>query len=172
MPTDRRSFLKQSAMLAGAAAMPRIARGAAVGANDRLRIGLIGSGGRGRSLLIEVAGLVKEKLVNAEVTAVSDPWRDAREAGADDVAKLMGGKPELYARHEDLLDKARVDAVIIATPDFWHVPVLLDAIRAGKDVYVEKPLAWSLDEAKAARDAVRKSRKWSGSSSRRSRTRA
>ena len=47
-----------------------------------------------------------------------------------------------------------VDGVIIATPDFWHVPVLLDAIKAGKDTYVEKPLAWSLDEAKAARNAV------------------
>lgn len=155
----RRSFLARTAAATAALGLSRGSETQArpLGANDRITLGLIGSGGRGRSILIETSELLTKHSVNVEVTAVCDLWEMNREAGVADVVRMTGRKPRAFGRHGDLLEQADVDGVIIATPDFWHVPVLLEAIKAGKDVYVEKPLAWSLDEAKSARDAVRAS---------------
>ena len=72
--------------------------------------------------------------------------------------KLPGQRPRLVARHEELLEMPGLDAVIIATPDFAHPAVLVDAVRAGKDAFVEKPLSARLEDAVAALDAVEEQR--------------
>ncbi len=132
-----------------AAAFTRI-----VGANDRIHIGIIGTGGRGNSHLSEFA---KNKEINADITAVCDVWRPNRERAARAVKDAWGAEPKATSRFEELLGWKDVDAVVIATPDFGHSRILEAAVHAGKDAYVEKPFGVELGEARAAFDAVRKS---------------
>jgi predicted dehydrogenase len=108
-----------------------------LGANDKLGIGLIGVGGRGGSHVNTVKGLI-ESGEPARIVAVCDAYGHRRE----EAAKSTGGK--IYLKHQELLADPNVDVVCIATPDRLHVPQALDAIRAGKDVYCEKPMGhWS-----------------------------
>lgn len=150
----RREFLRRSA---GAAAGVALAAGSAkrvIGANERISLGLIGTGGRGQSYLGELKRIAEQ--LPFEVTAVCDLWTLNRDAAAAKVEELFGRRPRAFQYHEELLALNDVDAVTIATPDHWHIPVLLDALEAGKDAYVEKPLAYTLEEATRARDAVRR----------------
>jgi predicted dehydrogenase len=133
--TDRRTFLA-STLAAGLAV--ESSRG--FRANDTLRVGLIGVGGRCKHLVRSFPGLP-----NVKITAVCDVWDDNLEAGK----KLADPKAFATKRHEELLARKDVDAVLIATPDHWHVPITVDACKAGKDVYVEKPLTHDLAEGKA-----------------------
>ncbi len=105
-----------------------------LGANEKLGIGLIGVGGRGGSHVNTVKGLI-ESGEPARIVAVCDAYGHRRE----EAARSTGGK--IYLKHQDLLADPKVDVVCIATPDRLHVPQALDAIRAGKDVYCEKPVA-------------------------------
>jgi predicted dehydrogenase len=150
---SRREFLAKSAI--GAAgiviASAGLAPSRAYGANDRLSIGMIGVGSRGGQLFGDLSGV--DKALNVEVTAVCDTWRVAREKMAAKVKERYGKDPRQFSNYEDLLALADVDAVIIATPDFSHAKILTDAIKAGKDVYIEKPMAKDLDAATAAMDA-------------------
>jgi len=116
-----------------------------LGANDRIRAGLIGSGGRGRLL----AGQFRE--AGADVVAVADIYEPNLQAGLK--AASPGAKG--YADYRRLLDDTLLDAVVVATPDHWHAPMVIDAVRAGKDVYVEKPLAHRIQEGFDMIDAVR-----------------
>ncbi len=109
-------------------------------ANDQLQVGLIGVGGRCRHL---VRSLVR--LPNVRITAVCDVWAAARAEGQ----KLADPRAFVTAYHEELLARKDVDAVLICTPDHWHVPQTVDACRAGKDVYVEKPLTHTPEEGPA-----------------------
>ncbi|MEP0843555.1 MAG: Gfo/Idh/MocA family oxidoreductase [Phycisphaerae bacterium] len=155
--TGRRTFIRSSALAAGTLLTARAAR-AIPGANERIAVGIVGMGVRGSYHARSLGELASGKLANVDVTAVAEPWRLWRERAVATVEKAFGHKPAAFVRHTDLLEKGGVDAVVIATPDFWHVPVLLDAVKAGKDVYVEKPLSVTLEEAKAARDAVKASK--------------
>ncbi len=137
MRTDRRSFLTASAA-ALAAVSVESSRGFA--ANDTLRVGLIGCGGRCRHLLKSFPALP-----NVTITAVCDVFADNLEAAR----KLADPKAFATTKHEDLLARPDVDAVLIASPDHWHVRHTVDACKAGKDVYVEKPLTHDLAEGKA-----------------------
>jgi len=137
----RREFLHASSRAAVAmsavTAAPFVARGRVIGANDRIGIGFIGVGGRGQSHVSLVQKLI-ESGTNAQIVAVNDAYRFR----LDEVVNRTKAKP--YRKHTDLLADADVDAVCIATPDRLHVPQALDAIRAGKDVYCEKPMGhWS-----------------------------
>ncbi len=136
-PLDRREFLAAgtAALLAGTAT--ETARGFA--ANDTLQVGLIGVGGRCRHLLKSFP-----ELPNVKITAVCDIWDQNLAEGK----KLADPNAFATKRHEQLLSRKDVDAVLIATPDHWHVPISIDAMNAGKDVYVEKPLTHDLDEGK------------------------
>ena len=136
MPADRRTFLASSA-LATAGLLVESSRGFA--ANDTLQIGLIGVGGRCKHLLKSFPALP-----NVKITAVCDVFDDNLEA-----AKALAD-PKAFAtkKHEELLARKDVDAVLIASPDHWHVPLTVDACKAGKDVYVEKPLTHDLAEGK------------------------
>lgn len=131
----RRDFLQASARLATAGAMvaPFVSARRVLGANDRLGVGFIGVGGRGMSHVATVQKLIQDGDA-LEIVAVSDTYGHRRsEAG-----KVTGGK--VYEQYRELLSDPRVDVVCIATPDRLHVPQALDAIRAGKDVYCEKPM--------------------------------
>ena len=137
----RRDFLHSTAKAAAAlslfSAAPFVARGRVLGANDTIGLGFIGVGGRGSSHVNTVKQLIAEG-AKVKIVAVNDVYRHR----LDERAKVTGAKA--YMRHRDLLADPNVDAVCIATPDRLHVPQALDAIRAGKDVYCEKPMGhWS-----------------------------
>lgn len=153
-PTDRRAFLAHAA--AGVLLAARPAGDARVrGANDRIRLGLIGCGGRGKYLFGTIQAVAEKQ--NAAVTAVCDVWRPARESMAAAVEKASGARPAAFARFADLLHGDTVDAVVIATPDFAHCPALIAAAQAKKDAFCEKPLSRTFAEARAARAAVQES---------------
>jgi len=136
---DRRQFL-----LTTAAAQGRIR-----GANDRIRAGIIGAGGRGKYL----TGQFKE--IGAEMAAVCDVYEPNLQGGLKEAS--TGAKP--FHDYRKLLDDKSIDAVIVATPDHWHARMVIDAVEAGKDVYVEKPMAHKIDEGFAVIEAVRRTRR-------------
>ncbi len=116
-------------------------------ANEAIRIGCIGTGGRCRLLMQTL-----KRIAGVRMTAVCDVWDQPLEqakALADD--KAFSTKD-----YRAVLDREDIDAVLIGSPDHWHVPMTVDACAAGKDVYVEKPLTHGLDEGKAVIDAQNK----------------
>jgi predicted dehydrogenase len=131
---NRRSFVATAAGL-----------GRVMGANDRIRAGVIGSGGRGRYVM----GQFRE--AGADVVAVADIYEPNLQAGLK--AATAGARG--YDDYRRLLEDKSLDAVLVATPDHWHARMTIDAAQAGKDVYVEKPLAHKIDEGFAIIDAVR-----------------
>lgn len=118
---------------------------AVLGASERLRAGIIGSGGRGRFLMGEF------KEIGVEMTAVCDVYEPNLAAGLK-VANT-GAKP--YTDYRRLLEDKSLDAVIVSTPDHWHARMVIDAVKAGKDVYVEKPMAHAIAEGFDVIKAVR-----------------
>ena len=128
--------------------------GAALGANERIGIGMIGCGDRATALLREVLQFRQEE--NVEVRAVCDTWRQQREKAAALVREATGKEPRPFVDYHDLLALPELDAVIIATPDHQHCAQLLAAAEAGKDAYVEKPQAMDMRELLDAMDAVRR----------------
>lgn len=141
MTPDRRSFLASSAV-AATGLLAETSRGFA--ANDTLRVGLIGVGGRCRHLVKSFPNLP-----NVKITAVCDVW----DQNLEEAKKLADPKAFATKQHEELLARKDVDAVLIASPDHWHVRHAVDACKAGKDVYVEKPLTHDLAEGKAIIDS-------------------
>jgi len=144
---SRRHFVAGS-LAASAAGYSR-----ALGANDRVRVANIGCGRRG--LLKELIQL--KDSADIEIAAVCDTWRQKREKAAADVKEFTGKEPLQTAHYAEVLARKDIDAVVIATPDHLHCTMLIDAIKAGKDVYVEKPLAMSMRELLRAYDAVKRS---------------
>ncbi len=143
--SDRRQVLKQIGMTAAAFTLPRHSYSKSrYSANDTLNIGCIGTGGRCRVLMKVLAGMPGIRL-----GAVCDVWEDSREQGR----KLAAPQAFVTVDYREVLERRDIDAVVIGTPDHWHVPILVDACAAGKDVYVEKPLTHSLSEGAAAIDA-------------------
>ncbi|MBI4891658.1 MAG: Gfo/Idh/MocA family oxidoreductase [Acidobacteria bacterium] len=128
------------------------------GANDRIALGFIGVGGRSGD------GLIVDFLQHddCQCAAVCDPFRDRREKRSQQIAAAYAkqGKTAtpaaMYNDFRELLHRKDIDAVVIATPDHWHVPICIAAARAGKDVYVEKPLSPSLKWNFKARQVIRK----------------
>ena len=114
---------------------------------------MIGVGGRGTDHLEELARLASAH--NVQINAVCDVWRKAGEAAAETLKHRTGHEPRRFTRFSDLLDQPDVDAVVIATPDFSHGTILTAALKAGKDVYIEKPMTIDLDSAREALDLAR-----------------
>jgi predicted dehydrogenase len=123
-----------------------------IGSNDRISIGLLGTGNRSRGHRRMAKNSAKDR--NVEITAVCDLWSGNRELAAHDVEQKFGRKPRAFKYHEDLLNLKDLDAVMIATGDFQHAKLLVEVVRAGKDCYCEKPMANVLEEARLARDTV------------------
>ena len=135
MSCTRRTFLAAAPALALGA---RLAAASAQGANDRIRIGVIGTGGRARGLM----GNLK-KLPGNEMVAICDVYEPRLLQAAEIVASPAVTRVSDYRR---ILDDRAIDAVVIGTPDHWHKQIALDAVAAGKDVYVEKPVSHSIAE--------------------------
>ncbi len=145
--SNRRSFLKHTATAsAGAAAWAWTGGINAAGANQRLAVGVIGCGGRGRGLANAFAKL-------ADITYVCDPHESQRRQTQEQVR----AKHAVSDLRRVLDDKA-VDAVVVATPDHWHAPIAIMACEAGKHVYVEKPQSHSLRESRLLVDAARRNK--------------
>ena len=144
---SRRRFLKGAA---AAVVAPYVITSTALGtaekppASDRITLGHIGVGGRGGGLL---SGFLKCK--DAQSVAVADAYADNRERWA----QAINGKA--YADFRELLARADIDAVVVATPDHWHVPIAIAAAKAGKDAYVEKPLGVTIEEDLLCRKAFK-----------------
>jgi predicted dehydrogenase len=139
---DRRSFILGGGLTA-------LASTKAFGASDTLRVGVIGAGGRMRSLL-EAA----DSVGSYEIVAVSDVYAPNAEA----VKARSKGVATTHGDYREVLDRKDIDAVLIATPDHWHVRIATAATAAGKDVYLEKPVTHSIEEGTPLIHAVRSSK--------------
>ncbi|MBE0658774.1 MAG: Gfo/Idh/MocA family oxidoreductase [Bryobacteraceae bacterium] len=131
---NRRDLLRRSSQAAIAWTASSYAR--ILGANDKINLGLIGAGGRGRGVM---GTFIKTNQVN--VTAVCDVFSERI-----DQAQTAAPGAKGFADHRKLLEGKTADAVLIATPDHWHTEIAIDALNAGKDVYVEKPLTLTIEE--------------------------
>ena len=154
-PMPRRSFVRKSALgaslLAASGPLIRSVRAGEPGPNDKIRVGLIGSGGMGRGDL-ECFFLNPE--VDCAVIADVDDGQIAK--GLEVCAKKGRKQPDTVKDFRRVLDRKDVDVVLVATPDHWHAIPTIMACQAGKDVYVEKPLATTIDEGRAMLTAAQK----------------
>jgi predicted dehydrogenase len=150
-PINRRRFLGKAtqagAALAAASTLGRTRK--AVSANEKILLGIIGAGGRGTGLMKTCLALDPA----VEFVAVCDAYQPRRVAGL----KIAGAGAKEFVDHRKLLEMKEINAVIIATPEHLHGTQLLDAVAAGKDVYVEKPMTYSIDEGVRIIKAVRAS---------------
>ena len=135
-------------LAAGALALPAASYSAIVGANERIRFGVIGCGGMGTGHLHSLMKRSEED--NLKVVAVSDVYQ-RRLSQAKSICQGIG-----YIDYRKLLERKDVDAVLIATPDHWHAKISIEAMEAGKDVYVEKPMTHTVEQAIRLRDVVKR----------------
>src|SRR5215471_20160712 len=140
-PLDRRTFLIAGGLTA-------LASTRVLGANDTLRVGAIGTGGRMNELLDAA-----DKAGNYQIAAVCDVYAPRRDA----MKERSKGTATTHSDYRELLEQ-KVDAVIIASPDHWHVRMAADAIAAGKDVYLEKTVTHTIEEGATLTRAVRSSK--------------
>ena len=157
---SRRDFIKLAAVGAAGMAIGSQASSYAsiIGSNDRVRVGIVGFSDRLQDALIP--GLMKNGAAqNFEIVAVSDIWSLRRDEGAEYIGKLTGKTIAKARNNEELYDRKDVDAVIISTADHQHAMHAEEAVRAGRDVYVEKPLANSMADARALLRAVKETNK-------------
>jgi predicted dehydrogenase len=141
MTTTRRTFLMASGLTA-------LASTRVFGANDTLRLGIIGAGQRMKGLLDAA-----DKVGPYQIVAVSDAYGPHSDA----VKERSNGLTTIHLDYREVLEQ-NIDAVIIASPDHWHVAMAVDALKAGKDVYLEKPVTHTLEEGATLTRAVRSSK--------------
>lgn len=147
---DKRNFLKLSAV--ASATLPLFSIGAPKGSEiEQLRVGCIGMGRMMR-------GHLRGFLARCKVVAVCDVDTTRREDALNQVHDHYGNKDcKGYVDYREILARDDVDVVCIATPDHWHARITMDAARAGKDIYCEKPLTHDIDEAIQVMDVIKKS---------------
>jgi predicted dehydrogenase len=138
---NRRSFIVTTGLTALAATR-------VLGANDTIRVGVIGAGGRMNDLLNAA-----DKAGSYQIVAVSDVYGPRRDA----IKQRSNGLATTHGDYREVLEQP-IDAVFIAAPDHWHVRMAVDAIAAGKDVYLEKPVTHTLEEGAILTKAVRSSK--------------
>lgn len=145
---SRRTFIKTAAAATGAMAFGGLAPSSVFGANDRINFGIIGTGGMGTGHLNSLVRRSNDD--NIKVVAVCDVYQRRLSRAKN----ICGG--DGYLDYRKLLDRADVDAVLIATPDHWHSKLCIDAMDAGKHVYCEKPLTLTAEQAIEVRNAVKR----------------
>jgi predicted dehydrogenase len=156
----RREFTKNaSAALAGSMFMaPAFSNADAwskrISPNDKLQIGVIGCNGMGWSNTNSHL-----KMKDVDLVGICDVDSNVIEKRLVDYAKLRENKPKVYADYRELLNNKEIDAVIIGTPDHWHCKMMIDAVKAGKHVYVEKPVANTIEECNLMVKAAEKTGK-------------
>ncbi len=151
---DRREFMQRSAI--GSASLGLVlgeGRGeqleidSPVPASDRITVGMIGVGARAQQLMVSIMSLP-----NAEIVGICDAYKGRVERAVE----RTGKRARVYGSYKEILSDKSIDTVVIATPDHWHAPIAIDALRAGKDVYIEKPLTYTVDEGNAIVSEVQK----------------
>ncbi|MES2476075.1 MAG: Gfo/Idh/MocA family oxidoreductase [Verrucomicrobiota bacterium] len=129
----------------------------AAGANERIRIGIVGFSDRLKSSLLPAYKAVADQF-NCEIVGVSDLWERRRNEAKEYFKKNFDQDIATYRNNEEMYEKANLDAVIISTADFQHATHAIEAIEAGCDVYCEKPFAETMADARAALKAVKGSK--------------
>lgn len=155
--TTRREFIQKTALGAAGLTLGAKSYSRVMGANDRIRVGIVGYSDRFRGSL-SPAFLSLAKELNFEFTAVSDLWSKRREE-ADAFYKAKGINLRLARNNEELYSENDTDAVFISTADFQHALHCAEAVEAGRDAYVEKPFAETMADARVALKAVQKTGK-------------
>ena len=161
-PVNRRNFIK-SAAAAGATlgmAHKALAQGQSqsastarvLGANDRIQVGVIGTGGRGTYVAKQFSNVGKQDS-SCQIVAVCDVYQ--KRLNQNKAAHDCQG----YLDYREVLNLPYVDAVIVATPDHWHAPIAIAAMRKGKDVYCEKPMCHTIEQAKEMAATVRETKR-------------
>src|SRR5690606_25150245 len=155
----RRKFIHQAA--AGAAAitiLPRHVLGGKgfIAPNDRINVGYIGAGKQVYGLMRNIS-----KCEGVVSIAACDVYRQKLDRFVAETTKNnaehgLNHKVEGYHYYREMLERDDLDAVVIVTPDHWHAQMVVDAAKAGKDIYCEKPLALTVDEGRAMVQATRK----------------
>ena len=155
---DRRDFLKTaSTVTAGMgiaktlSARPAKSAGRVLGANDRINIGVVGCGGRGSYVAREFAKAGEKE--NSQILAVCDVYEKRKKHAAD------AHKADGYLDYREVLNRNDIDGVLVATPDHWHATIALEAMDRGKDVYLEKPMCHTIDEARRLVDTVKETKR-------------
>jgi predicted dehydrogenase len=146
MKCTRRVFLTAAS---AAALGTRMAAASVQGANNRVRVGVIGTGGRARGLMNQL-----KTIAGVEMTAVCDVY----EPRLLQAAEIAGANVLKVPDYRKILDNREIDAVLIGSPDHWHKRMTLDAVAAGKDVYVEKPVSHTIEEGAEMVQAIEASK--------------
>jgi predicted dehydrogenase len=157
---NRRQFVQHATQVGAALGMagkafgarPGKSSGRVIGANDRINIGAIGVGGRGSYLAREFAD-IGERNNGCQIVAVCDVYRKRARENAEK------RKCQSTLDYREIINRPDIDAVLIATPDHWHAKIALEAMDHGKDVYVEKPMCHTIEEAKQLSATVRETKR-------------
>jgi predicted dehydrogenase len=162
MSNSRRKFIRQSAQAVagtymGSLAFSASSYGRIIGANDRVRVGVVGFSDRHKSSHIPPF-MQFYKEMNFDIVAVSDIWKKRREEGAAFLKDKMGHDITAFRNNDELYASRSVDAVFISTADFQHALHAIEAVKAGVDVYCEKPFAETMEDNRAALKAVKASK--------------
>jgi predicted dehydrogenase len=146
---DRREFMKRAAVGTAAAGIgfPALGKAAQAAPSDKVIVGVIGTGRQGCGDLQAF-----RQQPDVEIAAVCDVYQPNLNLGL----KVSRGKAQTYTDFRQVLDRKDIDAVIVGTPDHWHPLVMVEACKAGKDVYVEKPICHTVDEGILMVEAARK----------------
>lgn len=151
---SRRSFIQTSAVgaIGLSTAFSAKSYGRILGSNDRVNLAFLGCGARGSGhrLMVEKSRIDK----NLGVVAVCDIWKGNREKAAADCKSRFGVDVKQFKYSEDLLNMNDIDGVMVATGDHQHAKLMVEIVKAGKDCYLEKPMAQNVEEAKLARDTA------------------
>ncbi len=164
-PLDRRDMLKTGLIAGSALTLSAASYSRVYGANEELRIGFLGVGGRCQQH-IDVILQMQEEKKGVRPVAVCDVWKGDPELGNKKGRGLYPSAKRCGLKEDDtkhvnkdyrvILDQKDVDIVVVATPDHWHAKMCLDAMEAGKDIYCEKPMTRTIEEAIAVADAAKK----------------
>ncbi len=171
--TTRREFIAKTGITAagvtlGATQISAVSYARAIGANDKIRVGFIGVGNRGTQVLdlfmaepdCEIAALcdVYEPYITRDHSKVEPRYIELVGNKVPKMGEVFPNKVERYTDYRKILEDKTIDAVVVATPDHWHAIQTIDAIKAGKDVFVEKPVAKTVQEGRAMINAWKKSK--------------
>jgi predicted dehydrogenase len=162
-PVDRRDFLKKAGAagftlglansLAAARGGKAMQSGRVVGANDKINVGVVGVGGRGFYVASAFQKYGDAHGNACQIVAVCDVYEKRKRVAAEKF------KCDGFLDYREVLNRADVDAVIVATPDHWHAPIALEAMDKGKDVYLEKPMCHTNEEIKQLVNTVKETKR-------------
>ena len=159
MKTSRRNFIKRTSVAAlGALAFSAKSYANILGANDKVRVGVVGFSDRFRNSLFP-AFEYHYKELNFDIIAVSDIWKKRREKGQAFLKEKMGHEVQACVNNDELYKIKDLDAVFVSTADFQHALHAIEGVKAGCDVYCEKPFAETMEDNRAALKAIKESSK-------------